>query len=74
MRLQQTAGGGSGSDRLRTVNALSAAFLHRDPSFNRLLAAHKSYRMALESGRVIINPRDAYAVDKCFWLWQEAAE
>ncbi|CAE7526521.1 unnamed protein product, partial [Symbiodinium microadriaticum] len=49
MRRQQTAGGGSGSDRLRTVNALSAAFLHRDPSFNRLLAAHKSYRLALES-------------------------
>ena len=28
----------------------------------------KSYRLALESGRVIINPRDACAVDKCFWL------
>ncbi|CAE7326955.1 unnamed protein product [Symbiodinium sp. CCMP2456] len=38
MRRQQTAGGGSGSDRLRRVNALPAAFLRRDPSFNRLLA------------------------------------
>ena len=66
MRRLQSVGRG-GSEAVKTVQALSAAALHRHPGLAAVLDAHRQYRVALEAG-MKLSPRHAWDVDKCAWL------
>ena len=63
--------GRRGGDKMRSVTALAAAYLHRHPGVLQVLQAHRQYRFALEVGVAGLSSRDAYQLEKVGWLWKE---
>ena len=68
-RLQST--GKRTSDKMRAIQAQSAAALTRNSGMAAVLHAHKTFRKDGLQGKLGITARDAYNVEKCTWLWKD---